>query len=280
MAAYDERSRSTAAPCADQPRKLTNRNLLLLPIRCVSDPALHGECLRNHNRPVRPIVCVLTVALALLLVGCGDDDTPLLRTWADSPSAEPSEYVEVIPEPAEPADGAVLYDDDWLLEDGVWVLSDHWNPRLYHDATSSNGLLMEGDPHTLWLMAPGLYGLYPTSVTFHASNPPRPRGCEDVVEAPLRVGKRGRTRFEGFETTSRWFRLGPGDFRVRLCATGLDEADGEPEFTRTGYHVSASRFRFQIWSAPLSPGRVVRTSSDFAREQHARVERAHARVTR
>src|SRR6478609_1420415 len=49
MAAYDDRSRSSATSCAGQPRKLTDENLLLSDLGCVSDPGLGGECLRNHT---------------------------------------------------------------------------------------------------------------------------------------------------------------------------------------------------------------------------------------
>ena len=68
--------------------------------------------------------------------------------------------------------------------------------------------------------------------------------------------------------------LEPGTYRVRYCAAGLDatvaETD-EDEFDGDDYRLYSSRHLFQLWPAPRTPDEVLRTTSEFAAAEHARV---------
>lgn len=216
---------------------------------------------------MRPLLCRLA-AVGVLLTGCSFESNP-----------EPPEYaVDRSSSSTGAADGAVLYDENRELDEGVWALTDQELPRLPIDATASNGLLQEGGARSLWIMAPGLYGGFPTRLISYTSTPAAPPWCEDVVEAPLRV-VRDSVAFMGFEDYSDPFEIGSGDFRVRLCASGLDDPMADPEVQGNDDMVSASRFELQIWPAPWAPGEIVEVGSEFARELHARVAAARQAAT-
>lgn len=213
---------------------------------------------------MRRSLCLLT-ALGILLTGCSFESHPVSPTRAvDRSSGEPIRSGET-----------VLYDGDWELTEGVWALTDRDIPPLPNDAEASNGLLEEGGPRALWIMAPGLYGGFPTRVTSHPSTPEIPAWCEDVVEAPLRVVEQG-VSFVGFEDYSDLFDIGSGDFRVRLCASGLDDPLADPEVEGNEDMVSTSRFALQIWPASRAPGEIIQVGSAFARDLHADVAAARA----
>src|SRR6478735_2776946 len=55
IAVYDDRSRPTATSCADQPRKLTQQNLLLSGVGHVSDPGQVESVSANHPSRVKEL---------------------------------------------------------------------------------------------------------------------------------------------------------------------------------------------------------------------------------
>ena len=216
----------------------------------------------------------------MLLTGCSFESHPV------PPEGVPTIRLSTTPDPVPPRTeelvqlprdgGRITFDENWEVSDGVWMMTDRGIPEIWRPELSSNGLLMDSDPHVLWVMSPGMYGAYPTRVVVYSEPPPVPRRCEDVVEAPLRVESGNPVVFDS-DGPSRSLGLPRGDVRVRLCATGLDEAYGEPEFDGDDLdlHVSASRFRLQVWPATWRPGEIVKVGSTYARDEHARVAAAH-----
>lgn len=246
--------------------------------------AVHGECLRNHTARVRSIGCVLVV-LGVLFTGCSSESHP---EASPGPTAVPTIRLSESPSPAGHGvqvrmtrdGGLITFDRAWAVYDGIRLMSDRGIPALGRPDRSSNGLMLDSNRHALWLVPPGMYGAYRTQVVVYAREPDIPRRCEDVVETSLITDGTHSVVFDS-EGPSRPLGIGAGTYRVRLCATGLDEADGEPEFTgrerSVRLHVSASRFRFQVWPARWAPGAIVRVGSTYARRAHDRVARARAR---
>lgn len=211
---------------------------------------------------VRVLVAVLVAVLVvgLLASGCsgsdGSDPAP-----PESPSQHPADTIEA---------RSVLYDDDFLVEEGVWWLGVGYPPVPTVLPGTSNGLLGVVGPVGMWVSGPGLYGKYRVRIESAPTRPPVPRWCEDVVEVayPHRVDG---IWMGSFETQTRRLPLPPDNYRVRYCAEGLDRAATEPEFDGNRYHVYSSRHLFQLWPAPLRPDAVVRAGSDFARSENERV---------
>jgi hypothetical protein len=203
---------------------------------------------------VRHLPSVVLVALLLTLSGCGEDLPPVEHDDGAVVSEAPAPPART----RAPVDPTVL-EKDFVVEEGVWYLSDGRFPRI----TDGHGLLHPGGSRGLWVTVPGLYGRWPVRLEVLPAEPRVARWCEDVVEAPYANRAEGIS-MGSFETWSRTLPLAPGSYRVRLCARGLDAAATEPEFDGSRYHVYSSRHLIQVWPAPPAPVEVVRTGSRFA----------------
>jgi hypothetical protein len=230
------------------------------------------------------------VAASVLLAcaGCGDfptigsvDDPPAdsqedvqLDTVAPLDTVEPLDAVEPA-SPAPVATGALPYDDEFVVEEGVWYPGEADTfPEIEGGFKGqSNGLLGAGAPGGVWIDGPALYGKYAVRIEAFDSRPPVPAWCADVVEvsydhptAYLSMGS--------FESWADPLPLDPGTYRIRYCASGLDATvaeTAEDEFDGDDYRLYSSRHLFQLWPAPSAPDEVVRTTSEFAAAEHARV---------
>ena len=230
---------------------------------------------------MRSVGCLLAL-LGVLLTGCSFESHP---EGSGAAEAVPTIRLSTTPTPAGHGllvrttrdGGLITFDRRWGVYDGVWVMGDRGISALPREERSSNGLMLDSSRRALWLMPPGMYGAYPTRVVVYDHRPDVPRHCEDIVEASLVTDGTHSVVFDS-DGPSKPLGVGAGTYRVRLCVTGLDEAVGEPEFTgpdrNPRLHVSASRFRFQVWPARWAPGEIVKVGSRYARQQHARVARA------
>lgn len=211
---------------------------------------------------------VLLAGLVLALSACGPEHSEAPRAEEPVTPAPPP-----VPVPAPTTEDGVLYDDTWVVEEGVWYLGPADDmPRLLDTRsapeTRVTGLLETVDPRYLLVMPPGLYGKYRVRIELHPAQPRVPAWCEDVVEVPLHLA--GEPLAMGsFESFSEPMDVPAGDYRVRYCASELDAAAGEEEFDGDDYHLYSGRHLFQLWQAPRSPAAVVSEGSDYARELRA-----------
>jgi hypothetical protein len=254
-----------------------------------------------HTDPVRRLVLALIVSLALAgLSACGsedghgDDDVATSELVdcdgmtmkecrgidmtdldgselnGDAPTTPQTSPPEVPagqnPTPLGPLTSPVIFDDVWFVEEGVWNITQYGGFAEHFERAfrgQANGLLGAGDRGALWITAPALYGKFRVRVELHHMQPPIPDWCEDVVEVSYRVGGRPLV-MGGFEEWSEPMPVPAGDYRVRYCASQLDEAFASDEFDGDEFRIFPGRHLFQFWRAPLAPDAVVRQTSDFA----------------
>ena len=113
---------------------------------------------------------------------------------------------------------------------------------------------------------PGLYGKFRTRVEIFEARPDVPGWCEDVVEVSLST--RGGLAMGSFEYFEEPWDVTAGDYRVRLCVTGSDQAETEDEFDGDDYHTYTGRHLLQLWPAAPAPDEVVKVGSRFAARAH------------
>lgn len=208
---------------------------------------------------------LLRALCVLLLAACAGD--------VEGPSAahDDGAVVRELPAGTSPASSAppapvpAVLEKDFLVEEGVWYLSDGDLPRIVEP--EGNGLLYPGGRQGLWVSVPGLYGRWPVRLEVRGARPRVADWCEDVVEVPY-AHTGSDIEMGSFESWSRSLALPPGDYRVRLCATGLDSAAQEPEFDGRRYHVYSSRHLIQLWPAAPEAEAVLRAGSRWAAQQH------------
>jgi hypothetical protein len=217
----------------------------------------------------RLALLVLSPVLSLaLLTGCGgSDDTPASRAGATDRAAGTAAPE---PTPTDPEAGARLsFRGSFDVEDGVWflgvsILEAPQDPT----AGQRNGLLGASGGNFVSVVGPARFGRYPVEVRELASPPPVPAWCEDVVEVSY-AHSGGELVMGGFSDEQVLGGLASGSYRVRLCASGLDQAAVETEEDESQTY--SSRHLFQIWPAPHAPDEVLRVGSTFAEEAHAGV---------
>lgn len=208
-----------------------------------------------------PVAVSLVAVAALLLGGCGEEAYP-----AD-PSGPAAEWSD--PPAAKALEARVLYDDVWTIEEGVWSMVQEggpWNGVLRAFRGQSNGLLGAHVRGAMVVNAPGLYGNYRTRVELLEARPDVPAWCEDVVEVSFHT--RGGLQLGSFEWFEEPWDVPAGDYRVRECVTGLDQAETEDEFDGDDYHTYTGRHLFQLWPAQPAPDEVVKVGSRFAARAH------------
>lgn len=229
----------------------------------------------------RVVGVVLAAAVGALSQGCGDiapNEPSTVGVPRPAPAARPPSPTEPAPLPDDLASlfatptptrpptraGGVLYDDAWVVEEGVWYLGsefptpDRGAPRLL--ASAAGGVS---------LFTPALYGKFSVRVVLERSRPEVPAWCEDVEEASLRAEPAGLV-MGSFETFSDRFDIAGGWYRVRYCTEKLDTVareTAEDEFEGDDYKLYSGRNLIQLWPAARDPDRVIRHSSHFARTE-------------
>jgi hypothetical protein len=156
----------------------------------------------------------------------------------------------------------------FYVESGSGGAADPANESLGGQA---NGLCGAAVPGFLFLTT-GLHS-GSTMVTVEVLDVPAPIGdeWEDVVEVSFRPASTRVALVQWSDTASWALPLALIDYRVRYCATGMDQArqkdtlrDGEPLL---------DRYLLQLWPAPPTPDAVIRETSQCAASSHA-----HART--
>jgi hypothetical protein len=100
-----------------------------------------------------------------------------------------------------------------------------------------------------------------------------PGWCEDAVEVSY-THPTSHLSMGSFESWTDPLPLEPGTYRIRYCASGLDATvaeTAEDEFDGDDYRLYSSRHLFQLWPAASAPDQVLRTTSQFAAAEHARI---------
>jgi hypothetical protein len=130
----------------------------------------------------------------------------------------------------------------------------------------ANGLCGAVDAGTMFLMTGRHTGRVGFTVERYVVAPELDDGWEDAVEVSFATASEqvGLAEWGG----GQWYPLdlGKGEYRVRYCARGMDEArrgggglDGEPPL---------DRYLLQFWPAPPAPDRVLRQTSRSAGYWH------------
>jgi hypothetical protein len=136
-----------------------------------------------------------------------------------------------------------------------------------------NGLVGAGAKDGIWVMGPALYGKYNVRIAAYDHRPRIPAWCEDVVEVSYEHSTDVLT-MGSFETFTDDMRVPAGTYRIRYCAAGQDvaaEETAEDEFDGDDYRLYSSRHLFQLWAGPAADDAIIRTTSEFAAAEHARV---------
>ncbi|MEV1119529.1 hypothetical protein AB0I91_31135 [Actinosynnema sp. NPDC049800] len=163
------------------------------------------------------------------------------------------------------------------LVSGAWV---HYSQVFVEsgDVTDSpagfggqvNGLCGAAIPGALAVVT-GLHtGDVDFTVELHDRPPPLDDDWEDVVEVSFRPAGPANLVALGGEQWWPLEGLVETDYRVRYCATGMDE--GHLMIYREDDEPSTERYVLQFWPAPPEPDRIVKQTSAQAayRHQHAR----------
>ena len=231
------------------------------------DRVIGLTCLEDH-----PEDCELTeenIRRAHEEAGDRDDLQPEIES--------PAPVVE--PDPRKPLPPAVngvrlLFDDDWVVEEGQWTLGEL--PEQY-DAPpgtpepSFQALIESVGVDGAFISTPGFYGRYRTVVELHDRAPAVPDWCQDAAEISLRiVGSQPAFAMASFETFSDPVAVPAGIYRVRYCTEKQDRAATQEEFTGDEYTVYAGRHLLQLWEAPRAPDKVLREGSRWAQRLKTR----------
>lgn len=134
-----------------------------------------------------------------------------------------------------------------------------------------NGLCGAAVPGLLFLTT-GLHtgGVELTVEVLHAP-PPLGEHWEDVVEVSFRPESDAVQLVQWAGEASWPLALDPVDYRVRYCASGMDQARARD--TRLTEEPVLDRYLLQLWPAPAAPDTVIRQTSACAAYWHA-----HART--
>jgi hypothetical protein len=126
-------------------------------------------------------------------------------------------------------------------------------------ADESNGLCGAGAPGMLELITGTHTGYVPFRIELHESEPALDPAWEEVVEVSFQSAS-DAAFLAGLMGEELPFDLPRGEYRVRYCASGFDEAmvsDDGPD-----------SYLLQFWPAPPAPGRIVVQTSERAEAWH------------
>lgn len=163
----------------------------------------------------------------------------------------------------------VLFDGELHVHYGqMYVMSSDDAEIDLHDCFTgqSNGLCGAAAPGELFLIT-GLHtGNVAVTVERHDAEPALDDSWEDVVEASFTPVSAEISLVEWAGQAAWSLELDPIAYRVRYCATGMDEAhdadtrlDGEPLL---------DRYLLQFWPRTPAPDRVVKQTSQLAAYWH------------
>jgi hypothetical protein len=160
----------------------------------------------------------------------------------------------------------------WVHHGQIYVQSGEDYPDLAECfGGQGNGLCGAAMPGVLFLIT-GLHtGEVGFTVELYDEPPPVDDSWQEVVEASFQP--MGEARLAGWGGQQYWpLDLTEASYRVRYCATGMDEA--RELDTRMEEDPEADHYLLQLWPAPPEPDGVVKQTSqiaaywhDFAREQ-------------
>nr|BAJ19076.1 hypothetical protein [Streptomyces sp. SANK 62799] len=149
-------------------------------------------------------------------------------------------------------------------------------------AGQTSGLCGAAMPGALWLTT-GLHtGNVGFTVEVHDQAPLLDPVWEDVVEVSFRPVSE-QSRLVQWAGEAVWeLDLDETDYRVRYCATGMDQA--REQDTRLDEEPQLDRYLLQFWPAPPEPDRVLKQSAAIAAYWHDYARRQppppHTRRTR
>ena len=150
----------------------------------------------------------------------------------------------------------------WVAYGQIYVQSGEDYPDLAECfAGQSNGLCGAAMPGILFLIT-GLHtGEVGFTVQLHDAPPPMDDDWQEIVEASFRPI--GEAALVGWGGAGCWpLDLRAASYRVRYCATGMDEA--RQLDTRMEEDQQADSYLLQFWPAPPEPDRVLKQTSDVA----------------
>jgi hypothetical protein len=132
----------------------------------------------------------------------------------------------------------------------------------------ANGMCGAAVPYGLFLITGSHTGAVGFRVERHEAPPRLDEGWEDVVEVSFRPA-RTEVALLDWDGQSYPLDLEPTDYRVRYCASGMDEA--REHDTRREDEPMLDRYLLQFWPAPPAPDRVLKQASETARSEHRHV---------
>ena len=131
-----------------------------------------------------------------------------------------------------------------------------------------NGICGAAVPYGLFLITGSHTGAVGFRVELHEAPPRLDEGWEDVVEVSFRPAT-AEVALLDWDGQSYPIDLEPTDYRVRYCASGMDEA--REHDTRRGDEPMLDRYLLQFWPAPPAPDRVLKQASETATSEHRHV---------
>lgn len=152
-----------------------------------------------------------------------------------------------------------------------YVLDEGFDQPLLEEAFAGqvNGLCGARAGRALFLIT-GLHtGEVPVDVQVRAARPALDSLWEEVVEASVEfTGTTMVVTGWGGESSHVEPVPGPGSYRVRYCATGMEA--GRRQDT-TVERPAPDRYRLQFWPAPIGPDVILRQTSEAAAVQHGAI---------
>jgi len=132
-------------------------------------------------------------------------------------------------------------------------------------AGQANGICGAAVPHSLFLIT-GLHtGTVGFRVELHEAPPRLNEQWEDVVEVSFRAAT-AEVALLDWDGEGHPLDLEPTDYRVRYCASGMDE--GREQDTRLEDEPALDRYLLQFWPAPPASDRVIKQTSEVAKFEH------------
>jgi hypothetical protein len=132
----------------------------------------------------------------------------------------------------------------------------------------ANGICGAAVPYGLFLITGSHTGAIGFRVELHEVPPWLDETWEDVVEVSFRPATTEVALLD-WDGQSYPLDLEPTDYRVRYCASGMDEA--REHDTRREDEPMLDRYLLQFWPAPPAPDRVLKQASETARSEHRHV---------
>lgn len=168
----------------------------------------------------------------------------------------------------------VLFDGELHVQYGFVHLGLEDRPADDIDVVGqANGLCAAGTPGVITVLTGTHTGLVPLTVVLLDAEPPVDPGWEEVVEVSWESDGTATT-LATFDDGTHVRPVPAGTYRIRLSATGLDEAH---DLARGSTDPEVDRYRLELWTAPWSRDAVLRTTSTTATWRHRSASSGPAR---